>query len=200
MEDFVAGNIAGIIGITLVYPLDTAKMRLQVSNKYNSTFDVLSSMIKKNGVGSMYRGLASPASGFGLTFAVSFSSYGNGCRMIKEYRGQSSSSRLSYSDMALAGGYTGFVQSPIRQVVERVKSVMQVREAAGGRSPYSWSGACAVDLVRKEGWRGGLFQGMSSVYMREIPQFAMYYPAYALAKDTYSQVTRRAQPVFTPCC
>jgi solute carrier family 25 carnitine/acylcarnitine transporter 20/29 len=84
--------------------------------------------------------------------------------------------------MILAGIFTGFVQSPVRQVVERVKSVMQVIDSPGGRSPYAWSGACVVDLVRKEGFRNGLFQGTSSVVLREVPQFGTYYCTYEFVK------------------
>ena len=90
--------------------------------------------------------------------------------------------------MFLAGAYTGVVQTPVRQVVERVKSVMQVRELEGGKSPYKWSGSCFVELIRKEGWRNGLFQGMSSVFLREVPQFAIYYPAYEFFRNLYSEV------------
>ena len=72
LQEFIAGNTGGLIGITVVYPLDTAKTRLQVYPQYKSAFDVLNTMIKSNGITSIYRGLTSPALGFGLTFAVSF--------------------------------------------------------------------------------------------------------------------------------
>jgi hypothetical protein len=72
LQEFIAGNVGGLIGISVVYPLDTAKMRLQVYPQYKSAFDVLSSMAKADGITSIYRGLTSPALGFGLTFAVSF--------------------------------------------------------------------------------------------------------------------------------
>ena len=107
--------------------------------------------------------------------------------MIAEAKNKSLKS-LSYGDMTMAGAYTGVVQTPVRQVVERIKSVMQIREAAGGKSAYKWSGACFVELIRKEGWRNGLFQGMSSVFLREVPQFAIYYPAYEFFRKLYSEV------------
>ena len=72
MQEFVAGNVGGVIGITLVYPLDTAKTRLQVYSQYGGTLDVIRSMVKSDGLTALYRGLLSPAMGFGLTFAISF--------------------------------------------------------------------------------------------------------------------------------
>ncbi len=81
------------------------------------------------------------------------------------------------------------MQTPIRQVVERVKSVMQVREKGAQKSPYSWSIACAVDLVRREGLANGLFRGMSSLAVREVAQFAVYYPFYSYINSEYAKVT-----------
>lgn len=88
----------------------------------------------------------------------------------------------------MAGAYTGFLQSPIRQVMERLKSVMQVREMASGKSPYSWTGSCCIDLIRREGIARGLFRGYSSLLAREVPQFALYYPVYEFTKKLYSEV------------
>lgn len=72
IQEFVAGNVGGLIGISVVYPLDTAKIRMQTHTQYKSTSDVLRKMVQTDGVQSLYRGLASPAAGFGLTFAISF--------------------------------------------------------------------------------------------------------------------------------
>ncbi len=71
-QEFIAGNIGGLCGITLVYPLDTAKIRMQVYPQYRSTMDVIRSMAQKDGFKSLYRGISFPAMGFGLTFAISF--------------------------------------------------------------------------------------------------------------------------------
>ena len=72
IQEFIAGNVGGLVGICVVYPLDTAKIRMQTHSSYRSTSDVLRKMAKIDGIGSVYRGLASPALGFGLTFAISF--------------------------------------------------------------------------------------------------------------------------------
>lgn len=86
-----------------------------------------------------------------------------------------------------AGGFcTGVANTPFRQVIERLKSVMQMREQANGKSAYSWFGPCAVDLVRREGFWNGLMQGTSATFIREIPQYVVYYPSYEVAKSFYS--------------
>ena len=63
-------------------------------------------------------------------FEVAFSGYGHGCRLISSYQNKPIEN-LTLLEMSLAGAYTGVLQSPVRQLVERVKSVMQVRERPG---------------------------------------------------------------------
>jgi hypothetical protein len=73
--------------------------------------------------------------------------------------------------------------------MERIKSVMQVRESASHKAPYTWSGACLMGLIQKEGFINGLFRGMTSLVYREVPQFAVYYPSYHLFKLFYLKVS-----------
>jgi solute carrier family 25 carnitine/acylcarnitine transporter 20/29 len=127
-------------------------------------------------VKALYRGIGSPVTGFGVCYAFSFSGYGFAVRWIKERSGMSDAQSLSYAQMTLAGAFAGMMQSPARQIFERVKSVMQIRERQGGLKPYSWSGECFVQLIKTEGVVNGLFRGMTATFMREVPQFAVYYP------------------------
>lgn len=109
------------------------------------------------------------------------SSYGASCRQIAQHK-QVKTEDLELKDLSIAGAITGLVQSPARQVVERFKSVMQVHENSVGKVPYKWTGSCCIEFIRKEGIRSGVFQGFGSVLLREIPQFAIYYPSYEFSK------------------
>jgi solute carrier family 25 carnitine/acylcarnitine transporter 20/29 len=114
------------------------------------------------------------------------SSYGFCCRELAKWH-NIGPQKLSYNDLIIAGAVTGAVQTPFRTIVDRVKSVMQVHEGRLGKAPYSWSGACAVDLVRQYGVGRGLFLGFNSVLLREVPQFAIYYPSYEYLKKTLAE-------------
>lgn len=84
IREFVAGNAGGLAGIVTVYPLDTLKIRQQTYPNSGTMKDVFLEMKKQDGVNhephynifpileqvkSLYRGMLSPALGFGLTFA-----------------------------------------------------------------------------------------------------------------------------------
>lgn len=171
----VLGSVGGVAGITLVYPLDTAKMRLQTHSQYRGLSDCLRTMVREEGWGSLYRGLLSPQVGFGVTFSLSFAANGQATRWVREWHNDPSESswvglppcavcqmppltasccrhlyvpcmgyctaerELTTGEMVLAGTWAGIVQSPARQVFERIKSVMQVQHGAGGKPPYSVS-------------------------------------------------------------
>ena len=169
------GTVGGVVGITLIFPLDTAKVRLQAYPHYKGPIDVIRSMVREGGISSLYRGLLSPQAGFGVTFAISFAGYGQGTRF---FRKGDNKRELTLGEMTASGAWAGLLQSPARQIFERIKSVMQVRKAAGGadKPPYRWSGECLVQLVRKEGLYNGLFRGLDATALREVPQFAVYYP------------------------
>lgn len=66
-EKLVAGAIAGIIGGTLTFPLDTIKTRLQNNAKgeYNGIADVIRKTYAREGIKGFYKGL--PAVMVGIT-------------------------------------------------------------------------------------------------------------------------------------
>ena len=56
-KEVVAGTISGAIGISVVYPLDTAKARLQTHSRgaYRGTLDVIVKMVQVRGGGERGR-------------------------------------------------------------------------------------------------------------------------------------------------
>ena len=142
-ETLCAGTIAGIIGMTFVYPLDTLLVRIQYDSKSNPNLrkeigvrdipQLLRGMVQKEGFLSLYRGVLAPQVGFGVTFSITFTAYGyasNYFLMQKSNKASDNgkkSAKLSIGELMLCGGFAGLMNAAPRQVFERVKSVMQVR-------------------------------------------------------------------------
>eukprot|EP01038_Epipyxis_sp_PR26KG_P007802 gene7802-10597_t len=158
---------------------------------YSSSLKTLVHIIRNDGISAVYRGLLSPTLGFGLTFAISFSSYGQGCKLVSHYNSKPIA-ELNLLELSLAGSFAGLMQSPVRQIVERVKTVMQI--PLGPNKKYKSSLHCVIDLLRNK----TLFQGFSSVLLREIPQFAIYYPSYEFFKTLFSKTAPLNQNPTVP--
>jgi hypothetical protein len=60
-REFLAGGIAGSIGIFIGYPFDTVKVNLQAHpTRYASAVDCFKQSIKHEGIGALYRGCLPP--------------------------------------------------------------------------------------------------------------------------------------------
>ena len=181
----MAGNMGGIFGLSLAYPLDTVKVRMQTrpAGTYRGIFDCLTTMARQEGPRSLYRGLSSPVIGYGLIKSTAFGSY-NQCKHFLQSRAPNPSADLSLLQLTLCGGYAGFFQTFIRCPIEQIKVVMQARNKAGSATlpAYSSSVACIRDVWRTEGLIRGFYRSFIPTLSREIPQYAIYYPTYEVTR------------------
>jgi len=185
---FAAGTMGGVFGLTLCYPLDTLKVRIQTRPRgtYAGLLDCFRQLVRHEGFGSLYRGLASPVVGYGMIKATAFASYNQGKYWLTNFKknnnGNRESGKLDLLDLTLCGGFAGFCQTFVRAPVEQIKVVMQSRNKPGSRlAPYSSTMACLKEVLRTEGVARGLYRSFWPTTAREIPQYAIYYPTYELA-------------------
>ena len=195
--DSVAGTTGGVAGMCIWFPLDTIKCRLQTrpAEYSNSAVVVARRMVSQEGLASLYRGLLSPALGFG---AINSTVFG-----VKQFAtnvvagpgrhdqgggGSASASPLPLHKQLAVGAFTGLCSSFVRTPIERVKTVMQVRNQHKTKAPHPNSVACAFALARKHGIRHGLFAGTTSTVSREVPQYLIYF-------IVYDWVRERTQPL-----
>ncbi|KAK3251411.1 hypothetical protein CYMTET_39247 [Cymbomonas tetramitiformis] len=152
----------------------------------------VSEIIAKEGVGSIYRGLFFPALGFGAINLTVFGTRkvvsdfllqreGNNA-LLKDPANSTTTRSLTDLENLMCGMTAGFTSSFVRTPIERVKTVMQVATTEGTKAPYRNSVACAMALVRKEGFFNGLFTGLNSTIAREIPQYSLVFVVYDYAK------------------
>jgi len=214
-KHFVAGNAGGIFGLTLVYPLDTVKVRIQTRPRgtYNGIYHCLSSVTRTEGFSALYRGIASPVVGYGLIKSAAFGSYNFAKdQLTARQRTQTQLSpavggaaltdtKLSLLQLVACGAFAGAAQTAIRAPVEQIKVVMQSRNLAGSTtaSPYRSTLHCLTEVLKTEGIRRGLYRSFWPTLWREIPQYAIYYPSYEIFKAVMQRSTGQQEltPLYT---
>lgn len=190
----IAGQIAGMVGLALVHPLDTVKSRLQATvvtpatagtlgamrggaaamTVSTSAVGVARSLVERDGAKGLYRGLTAPMLAYGAINAVAFSTNAYARDSIERAFGEEVASSTAAG--ALSGAAAGLFSSFVRGPAERLKTVQQVVDCERGR--YSSAVSTATTLVREHGVARGLFQGTGATIVREIPQCAVYFLTY----------------------
>lgn len=148
--DFLFGCVGGLFATTICYPIDTIKTNVQSSSKYSLIGD-----IKSNGPKTLYRGMISPLSGIMLEKSLLFGVYNN----IKGYGlGPTTSGFLS-----------GIIATMVVTPFELIKVNSQTRKI---------SSAEALKYILKNHGIIGLGRGWTATWFREVPGYAIYFPAY----------------------
>jgi len=194
-NEVIAGTISGAIGISVVFPFDTAKARLQTSDghAYRGTFDLLRKTVEGEGFTSLYSGLASPAVGMGLIFASCFGTYELVTRLL--VGGETGLPTPAWVQL-LAGFCSGVVSSIPRSACEKVKTLMQVQQSSSGKPLYQTSLHCAVAVVTQEG-PSGLFESFFATALREgLQQLIYFYVASATRSLLAPVIPASVLPLF----
>uniref|UniRef100_A0A8C5JKJ0 Uncoupling protein 3 n=1 Tax=Junco hyemalis TaxID=40217 RepID=A0A8C5JKJ0_JUNHY len=164
---FVSAGMAGCIADLCTFPLDTAKVRLQIqgevriprtvsSVEYRGVLGTLSTMVRTEGARSLYSGLAA-----GLQRQMSFASIRIGLYdSVKQLYTPKGAENTSMATRLLAGCTTGAVAVACAQPTDVVKVRFQARDPVGSPRRYSGTVDAYRTIAREEGvrglWRGTL--------------------------------------------
>nr|CAD7568960.1 unnamed protein product [Timema californicum] len=144
--------------------------------QYRGTIHCVSSLLKKEGMKGLYKGMSSPMSGVALVNAIVFGVNGNVQRRMSDPD--------SMKSLCLAGASAGFVQSFVCSPMELVKTRIQIQQ--NNRSSYKNPLDCLVKVARTEGYRHGVFKGLGVTILRDVPAVSSYFLAYELMTRSYA--------------
>lgn len=152
----------GCAGVLVGHPFDTVKVNLQTQDhrnpKYRGTFHCLQTIIAKESVRGLYKGIASPVAGVAFVNAVIFGVYGN----VQRHHPEPDSLRAHF----LAGSTAGLAQSIICSPMELVKTRLQLQNQVNQK--YSGSIDCLKKIWKQRKLRG-VFQGLGMTAARDVP-------------------------------
>jgi len=184
MTEAISGLFGGCAGLLVGHPFDTVKVKLQTQDfrnpKYNGTFDCFRKTIRRNGVRSLYSGIASPLAGVGGINAIIFGVQGYTNRLFPDQN--------ALSSHFYAGMCAGFAQSFICSPVELTKTLLQLQSDKGGPAKYRGTLDCLSQIYKARGLRG-VFKGQVITIMRETPAFGTYFLSY----ETLTRLTSGAE-------
>lgn len=183
----VNGGIAGIIGVSCVFPLDLVKTRLQNQQigpngerMYTSMLDCFRKTYRAEGYFGMYRGsavnilLITPEKAIKLAANDFF-----------RHHLQTAEGKLPVTRQMLAGGLAGLFQIIVTTPMELLKIQMQdagrvaaQAKLAGKTIPKTSATTIAMDLFKKHGILG-LYKGIGATMLRDVSFSVVYFPLFA---------------------
>ncbi|KJH47048.1 putative carnitine/acylcarnitine carrier protein [Dictyocaulus viviparus] len=170
--DFFAGCLGGAAGVLAGHPLDTVKVRLQMqhagSKLYRGTWHCFKTIVHKEGISGLYKGISSPLASLTAINAIVFGVHGSVSRDFAQ----------PDSIMAhfCAGSAAGMMQSVIATPSERLKLLMQIQTDEANKR-YQSPLHAARSLVKNHGHRT-LFRGFLATLCRDCPAFGIYFASY----------------------
>jgi solute carrier family 25 (mitochondrial carnitine/acylcarnitine transporter), member 20/29 len=84
-KDFTAGFVSGAISTYAGYPLDTIKVRMQISNISTSVSKTMLNIVRNEGFNGLFKGVLSPVLGNAPVNAVLFAANDLSMRVMKDW-------------------------------------------------------------------------------------------------------------------
>jgi hypothetical protein len=176
------GAFAGMVASAVVFPIDTAKTRIQASDdgddKQNlNTWQTMKSIVETDGVSALYRGLVPVMVGAAPESAIQLTVFELAQNLLRKSAGMSPTDS-SILVVTVAGMLAGTAQLIATNPLEVLKISAQTNKGA----PKS-----SIRLIRELGLTG-LFKGWQSTLFRDIPFAGVYFPLYIQAKSLLAPV------------
>ncbi|KAJ2550057.1 mitochondrial aspartate-glutamate transporter agc1 [Coemansia sp. RSA 1933] len=173
------GAVAGVTGVSIIFPLDMVKTRLQNQKPmangrlpYAGAVDCFRKIVAGEGVRGLYRGLIPNLAGVTPEKAIKLAA-NDIMRGILATRAGTTQDKLPVAYGALAGATAGLFQVVATNPMEIVKIQMQVA-ATSPRADVT-----AMGIVRDLGIRG-LYKGTTATLLRDVPFSMLFFPLQAM--------------------
>lgn len=180
--DFTAGSLGGVAVVYVGQPLDTVKVKMQTFPKqYKGMYDCIIRTLKTDGfVRGLYAGTTPAIAANVAENSVLFAAYGFCQKFMVNISGVERVDQLSTLSNATAGFLAAFFSSFTLCPTELVKCQLQaMREVnmQGGQTVHISPIQLTQQIVREHGVPG-LFRGLTSTIMREMPGYFFFFGAY----------------------
>ncbi|CAI7893867.1 unnamed protein product [Closterium sp. NIES-53] len=174
----IAGSSAGIASTVLMYPLELVKTRLTVSpHLYRGFLHAFHRIVREEGVGALYRGLAPSVMGVIPYSGANFFAYDALCTA---YRKAAKVKQIDPLITLLIGSTAGCFAAASTFPLEVTRKQLQMG-ATGGRMAYRGMLHCMQCIVREHGVKG-LYRGVVPSCVKMMPAAGISFMCYEVLK------------------
>ncbi|CAO1422227.1 unnamed protein product [Diamesa tonsa] len=187
LPKIINGGIAGVIGVSVVFPLDLVKTRLQSQQvgpngekMYKNMLDCFKKTYRAEGYFGMYRG-----SGVNILLITPEKAIKLAANDYFRHHLTSKDGKLPITSQMAAGGMAGLCQIVITTPMELLKIQMQnagrvaaQAKAAGQVVQKVSASGIAMELLKKKGI-AGLYKGTGATALRDVSFSVVYFPLFA---------------------
>jgi len=165
-----AGAIAGVIGVSLTFPLDFSKTRLQkqTTAEYRGIFDCLMKVYRAQGVKAWYNGMRANLIGIIPEKAIKLACNDQFRELLRDKK----TGTVSLGGELLAGAGAGFCQVVVTTPMEIVKIRGQL------------TGASISQVFADLGFFG-LYRGYTPTLLRDVLFSVVFFPLQAKMKQSW---------------
>ncbi|XP_053329331.1 mitochondrial ornithine transporter 1-like [Spea bombifrons] len=198
--NLTAGAMGGVACVVSGQPFDTAKVKMQAfPSIYRGFLDCAVRTYNTEGLRGLYHGTTPALVANVAENAVLFACYGFCQNIVAQALGLRDTSQLSDWHKAASGSLASVFSSLVLCPTELVKCRMQTQHemrmsgyigVPGKSGPWS-----VVRAILSSDGVPGLFRGLSSTWLREIPGYFFFFGGYELSN---SILTRRQTSDKTP--
>ena len=178
IQKLIVGGIAGIVGTSIVYPLDMVKTRLQRQTtgpmKYKGPWDCFKTICREEGPSGLYRGILANLIGVTPEKAIKLAVND----FVREQTADENGDVAWYNGI-LAGASAGFCQVIATNPMEITKIRMQV-QATLPKEQRTGLWAVCKDLGLK-----GMYKGSTITLLRDVPYSMIFFPLNATIQNWY---------------
>ncbi|KAL6532586.1 hypothetical protein OROHE_014008 [Orobanche hederae] len=177
----IGGSVAGMVEHMSMFPVDTVKTQMQALGtcpiKSASLNQALHSILKRDGIRGLYRGIGAMGLGAGPSHAVYFSIY-EICK--KSFSGGNPNNSAAH---ALSGVCATVASDAVLTPMDMVKQRLQLSS-----SPYNGVWDCIRRVAREEGIRA-FFASYRTTVLMNAPFTAVHFATYEAAKRGFVEVS-----------
>mmetsp|Transcript_26357 Transcript_26357/g.52841 ORF Transcript_26357/g.52841 Transcript_26357/m.52841 type:complete len:475 (-) Transcript_26357:153-1577(-) len=171
---FLCGSIAGITSSFAVFPVDTAKTKMQTASseeekeKYSSITKSISEVLHDSGLSGLFRGCGPALLGSAPEAAIQMTAHDSTLSLLSSMPNAPSFFLMQVLAGAAAGFFTILATNPLE--------VLKIRGQVGGSDTLPSHKEGLADSL------SGLFKGCHATWLRDIPFYASYFPVFEASK------------------